>query len=120
VAMESVSYRFAAIYDQLKTVARIREVIASGGALRASHVWTRMIADILAANISLPDTREASSRGAVLLALESIGSIDSIEKLGPPPGVMFSYDKKRHSLYMRARKTHEKFYELLVENAPEI
>ena len=116
--MESVGYRFAAIYDQLKTVARIREVIASGGALRESHVWTRMIADILPANISLPDTREASSRGAVMLALESIGSIGSIEKLKPPPGVLFPYDRKRHLLYKRGRKIHESFYELLVGKNP--
>ena len=74
-ALESVAYRFAEIYDQLNDVAEIKEIIASGGALRESPVWTQIIADVLAQNMSLPDVREASSRGAVLLALETIGAI---------------------------------------------
>ncbi len=75
-ALESVAYRFAEIYDQLNKVVKIKEIIASGGALRESPVWTQIIADVLAQNLSLPDVREASSRGAVLLALENIGKID--------------------------------------------
>ena len=47
-ALESVAYRFAEIYDQLNDVAKIKEIIASGGALRESPVWTQIIADILA------------------------------------------------------------------------
>ena len=39
-----------------------------------------------AAKLSLPDTHEASSRGAVLLALETIGKIENIEKISTPKG----------------------------------
>jgi len=113
-ALESVAYRFAEIYDQLSDVCRIREIIASGGALRESPVWTQIIADVLARNLSLPDVREASSRGAVLLALEMIGKIESIEKIETPKGREFKFDKKRHAIYKKARDRHEKFYELLI------
>ena len=113
-ALESVAYRFAAIYDQLNDICKIKEIIASGGALRESPVWTQIIADVLAANMSLPDVREASSRGAVLLALESIGAVESIEKQHTPKGAEFKFDKKRHALYKKARQRHEKFYELLI------
>ncbi|MCU1288065.1 MAG: carbohydrate kinase, partial [Acidobacteria bacterium] len=94
-ALESVAYRFAEIFDQLNDVAKIKEIIASGGALRQSPVWTQIIADVLAQNMSLPDVREASSRGAVLLALETIGKIESIEKQETPKGREFKFDKKR-------------------------
>lgn len=113
-ALESVAYRFAEIYDQLNDVARIKEIIASGGALRESPVWTQIIADVLANDLSLPDVREASSRGAVLLALELSGNIESIEKQETPKGREFRFDKKRNAIYREARKRHEMFYELLM------
>ncbi len=115
-ALESVAYRFAEIFDQLSNVVKIREIIASGGALRESPVWTQIIADVLAQNLSLPDTREASSRGAVLLALETIGKIESIADLETPKGRRFKFDKKRNAIYRKARERHEKFYNLLIEN----
>lgn len=113
-ALESVAYRFAEIFDQLNQVCQIKTIIASGGALRESPVWTQIIADVLAQNMSLPDTREASSRGAVLLALETIGKIESIEKQETPKGQEFSFDKQRNEIYQKARKRHEKFYSLLI------
>ena len=114
-ALESVAYRFAEIFDQLKRVCRLETIVASGGALRESPIWTQIICDVLAQNMSLPDTREASSRGAVLLALETIGKIESIEKQETPKGQEFSYDGNRHEIYQKARKRHEKFYNLLIE-----
>ncbi len=113
-ALESVAYRFAEIFDQLNDVVKIREIIASGGALRESPVWTRIIADVLGQNMSLPDVREASSRGAVLLALETIGKIKSIADLKTPKGRQFKFDKNRSAIYKKARQRHEKFYRLLL------
>jgi gluconokinase len=112
-ALESVAYRFARIFDQLNNVTRVREVIASGGALRESPVWTQIIADVLGRNMSLPDTREASSRGAVLLALETIGKIEKIEKIPTPKGREFRFNKTRHAVYKKARERHEKAYQFV-------
>ena len=114
-ALESVAYRFAEIYDQLNEVLEIKEIIASGGALRESPIWTQIIADVLAQKMSLPDTREASSRGAVLLALESIGKIEDISDLKTPEGTKFNFNKKRHEIYQEARKRHYQFYSLLIK-----
>lgn len=115
-ALESVAYRFAAILERLTGVTGIRDLIASGGALRASPVWTQIIADVLGRDMSLPDTREASSRGAVLLALETIGKIEGIEKIPTPKGREFKFDKKRHAVYKKARERHEKYYKTVTEN----
>jgi gluconokinase len=113
-ALEAVAYRFAEIYDQLNAVVKIREIIASGGALRESPVWTQIIADVFGQNMSLPDVREASSRGAVLLVLEMLGKIESIEKQEMPKGREFKFDKNRNAIYRKARTRHEKFYNLLI------
>ncbi|MBK6751149.1 MAG: gluconokinase [Pyrinomonadaceae bacterium] len=78
-AMESVAYRFAEILKQLNSVVRVKEIVASGGALRDSPVWTRIISDVLGRELTMSSVQESSLRGAVLLALESIGRIDSID-----------------------------------------
>ena len=74
-AMEGVAFRLADIYERLATVAEVKTIVASGGALRESPVWTQIIADVLGRDLTLSDARESSSRGAVLLALESIGKM---------------------------------------------
>jgi len=112
--LESVAFRFAEIFDQLSDILKIREIIASGGALRESPIWTQIIADVLAHDLTLPETQEASGRGAVLLALESIGEIKSISDLDTPKGQTFKFDKKRHVIYQKARKRHEEFYKILI------
>ena len=114
-ALESVAYRFAEIFDQLNDVCRVREIIASGGALRESPVWTQIIADTLGRNMTLPDTREASSRGVVLLALETIGKIEKIEQILTPKGSDFSADKTRLKVYRVARQRHTNEYRQILD-----
>lgn len=74
-AMQSVAYRFADIFERLQRVAKITEIVASGGALRESPVWTQIIADVLGRDLKMNDTDESSSGGAALFALEQIGTI---------------------------------------------
>lgn len=109
-ALESVAYRFAEIFDQLNDIVKIREIIASGGALRESPVWTQIVADVLGRDLSLPDTREASSRGAVLLALETIGKLSSLDSSGTPAARRFRFDKARNAIYRLSRRRHRLMY----------
>ena len=114
-ALESVAFRFAEIFDQLNSVVDIRDVIASGGALRKSPVWTQIIADVLGRDLTLPDTHEASSRGAVLLALETIGKIKAIEKVPTPEGRRFEPNKVHQAIYRRARAKHNSIYQQIFD-----
>jgi gluconokinase len=111
-AMESVAYRFAEVFDRLRQVVKIEEIIASGGALKASSVWTQMIADVLGREITLVDTPEASLRGSVLLALETIGNIERIKQVLPGRGRVFRPNVERHAIYATARARHNRFYDL--------
>ena len=113
-ALESVAYRFAEIFDQLNSVGRIRDIIASGGALRESPVWTQIIADVIGRNMSLPDTREASSRGAVLHALEVMRKIEKIEEIPTPEGQRFNFNPGNRAVYAAARRRHDQFYRSII------
>jgi gluconokinase len=114
-AMEAVAYRFAEIFDQLKPVANIREIVASGGALRESPVWTQIIADVLGRDLTLPLVAEASSHGAVLLALESLGNIGSIENKTIKSVPIFTPDNRSHAVYQIARQRHRRAYDRLLD-----
>jgi gluconokinase len=112
-ALEAIAYRFAAIFEQLNEICEIREVIASGGALRESPVWTQIICDTLNKPMFLPDEREASSRGAVLFALEKAGMIKNISDFPTDKGQAFLPDDEKHKIYQSAKQRQEKFYGLI-------
>ncbi|HEX9931031.1 MAG TPA: gluconokinase [Pyrinomonadaceae bacterium] len=112
-ALEAIAYRFAAIFEQLNEICEIREVIASGGALRESPIWTQIICDTLNKPMFLPDEREASSRGAVLFALEKAGMIKNISDFPTDKGQAFLPDDEKHRIYQSAKQRQEKFYGLI-------
>ncbi|HEY2866867.1 MAG TPA: gluconokinase [Pyrinomonadaceae bacterium] len=115
-AMEAVGYRFADIFEHLNEAAEINEIYASGGALRSSTVWTQIIADILGREISLVDVPEASLRGAVLLALETLGNIESIEQVSLAVGRIFEPNTDNYAVYQRALRQHKRYYDLIINN----
>jgi len=78
-AMEAIAGRFAEILRQIETVTPIRNIVASGGAIHNSPVFKYMIASALNREITLSNAPEASMRGAVLLALETIGKMKLTE-----------------------------------------
>lgn len=80
-ALESVAHRFAEIFAQLNKVVKIEEIVASGGALRDSPVWTQIIANVFGRDLIMNDAAESSSRGVVLFALKQIEAIMNVKKL---------------------------------------
>ena len=114
-AMESVAYRFAEVFDQLNSAVKIKEIVASGGALRESPVWTQIIADVLGHDLTISGSHESSSRGAVLLALESIGKIETTEVSPSSIVNKTAFHPKCHAIYNRVRTQHRKHYDLILD-----
>ncbi len=112
-ALESVAFRFAEIFDQLSTVVDIKQIVASGGALRESAVWAQIIADVLGRDLVMNGASESSLRGAALLALESIGKIDKITLSSSAKKKVFTANRDRFDLYRMARERHSEFYKLV-------
>ncbi len=117
-AMEAVAYRLSFISDALAGLLSGEEfeIVASGGALLASPAWAQIVADVLGRPLALSGVREASSRGAALLALEQAGKIADIEAApAPVPRKLYQPDMRRHERYRAARERQRKMYELLVK-----
>jgi gluconokinase len=110
-AMEGVAYRLAELQDRLKKVTRVKTIVASGGALRNSSVWRQIIADVLGRDLAVINIQESASRGAVLLALESLGKIDNIDRFLSSEVSILRHHPSCHAVYREARKMHQAAYE---------
>jgi gluconokinase len=112
-ALESVAYRFALIAEGLAS-AGAGQIIASGGALLRSPVWMQIIADALGRPLVASAEPEASSRGAALLALRSLGAIGALGELPAAEGAAFTPNPAHTSIYLGARARQVRLYEQLI------
>ena len=110
-AMEAVALRLAATASALDEFAPGAEVHASGGALRQSRAWTQIVADCLGRPVLRSRAREASSRGAALLALERLGALKSLTDAPAPTYELFAPDAAAHARYREALARQESLYE---------
>jgi gluconokinase len=100
--LEAVALRLALVYALLAPLATLdHAVMASGGALR-SRAWAQMIADALGQPLRLSSEEQATSRGAALLALESLGRLADLRAVHAPPGITVEPDPRRHARYREA------------------
>ena len=113
-ALESISYRFAEISERLIKQNPNATIIGSGGALKASPVWAQIICDVIGKRTVLSEASEASSRGAALYALESLGAVADINEFEPLLGRAFEPDSGRHQVYGRALERQRALYDRLI------
>ncbi len=77
-------------------------IVASGAALGHSRVWTQMIADAIGHPIAWSIEPEATSRGAALLALESLRALPDLSSARQPTGQTFLPNDAHHIRYREA------------------
>ena len=110
-AMEAVAYRFAEILERIEQVHPVTEIVATGGALHGSPVWTQILADVFGRDLKLPSEPEASLRGAILLALANTGKIEVTDRDSAFKNTKVTFHPKCHAIYKLARKRHQGVYE---------
>ncbi len=115
-ALESVALTFREVYElMLQSLGAPKEVIASGGALLHSAVWTQMMADTLSHTVIQCLEPEATSRGAALLALERIGAIALVNDPQPKLGATIAPDESKKDIYLAALEKQRRLYRKLFE-----
>jgi gluconokinase len=117
--LESVAYGFAGIFDRLQEELPVpARIVASGGAVRSSPLWAQILADVIGVPLAVSDVREASSRGAALLALEALGMVSDLNALETPFAAVHQPDANAHDSYVRGRARRERLYDLLIAPGP--
>jgi gluconokinase len=117
-SLESVALRFRNIYDIMEQqLGAPTEVIGSGGALLHSPVWIQMMADALGQPVILCTEKEATGRGAALLALERLGAIANARDLPARMGAVFQPVAAHKEIYDRELAAQRRLYSKLFEEA---
>lgn len=113
--MEGIALRFALVADVLgRRFPMANQVIASGGGVRESPVWARMIADALGRPVTMSLESEASCRGAALTALRAAGLIADEASLPAPLGLTVEPDAQRHAILQEALVRQQDLYARLM------
>ena len=113
-AMEAVAYRFAIIAETLEeAIPGEKQVVASGGGLINSPTWTGIMADVLGRPVTISGIKEASGRGAALIALEALGGPE-VEEAETPLGETFEPDPGRHEVYREAIERQRRLYDAVL------
>lgn len=109
-ALESIAYRFALIAEPLESFAPAASISIAGKVFLLYPCWAQMMADVLGHPVELCALPETTIRGAALLALETIGTIDTLETIKSEPCRTFRPDMQRHEVYRRAIKRQQELY----------
>lgn len=115
-SMEAVALRFGEI-DRLLLQAQPdgKDVIATGGALLHSAAWMQILADVLGRSVQASAELEASSRGAGLLALETVGLLQRpIESLTPEVTTRFDPVPAHTERYRAAAERQRRLYDAVL------
>lgn len=118
--LEASSLRFQAVaellfqaIDETSSTRCALQIVASGGALAKSPVWTQIMCDCLGVPLQLSQEAEASARGAALMALEALGIIDNVGQLFAERGQTLQSDTTNHQIYAHALTRQNALYQKL-------
>ena len=115
-SLESVALRFRNIFDiMLGEIGEPKELIDSGAALLHSPAWTQMMADALGRPLITCLAKEATSRGAALLAMERIGAIGHVRDLPAEMGPVYQPVDANRAIYEEELRRQRRLYTKLFE-----
>jgi len=113
--LEAVSYRFAVLYALVSKVAPAAdEIIVNGGAILSRPVWMQIMADVLGHRLVPSSEREATSRGAALMALQARGCIESIDEAPDRLGKGYDPDSAHNRIYQAGLERQSRLYDLIL------
>jgi gluconokinase len=116
--LEALAYQLGAVYDQLNTTLEQQEIvpmlIGSGGAMLSSPVLQAIIAATLNTPIYPLLEREASARGAALLALEALGIVPDVTRVPVELAAPVLPEEAHLAIYKQAAERQRRLYRLLL------
>jgi gluconokinase len=108
--MEGISYRLFSVYRMLAAGGEL-DLVVTGGVLK-SPVWLQIISDFFGRSLWLPDAREGSAWGAILIGLRALGVIPNLEGVSRFVGRRgkITPNEENHRVYEVVFRTYERAY----------
>jgi gluconokinase len=104
--LEGVAFRFADVADLMPG---LDEIVATGGALVGDPDWVQVLADVLGRPLTVSGVKEASLRGAAVIALERLG----VTPAPAPLGRIVEPRSDRLDAFRAARERQRRLYEVV-------
>ncbi len=119
-ALEAVAFQMADVIDELAPHVGEPEVVASGFALTKSPVWIQILADVSGRPIVRSPWKEASARGAAMLALVASGLAKDLSDIPAQvaEGEPVLPSASRHASYREARARAKALYDAVMPRTP--
>jgi gluconokinase len=112
--LEATAIEFGGVDQRLDGVLPgAKRLIANGAGLLASPAWMQIMADAIGKPVAESKAKEASSRGAAMLAAEHIGALDS-DKMKAEVGRTYAVDRTAQAAYEVAAARQAEMYRLLI------
>jgi gluconokinase len=113
--LEAITYRFGLVHDIIeREIESVQQVIGSGAALVRSPFLNQLLADVIGRPVAMSAVREATSRGAALMALEDLGAIDDIGHVDAPLGTIFAPRAANVEAYRAGLRRQQELYKRLL------
>jgi gluconokinase len=114
-SLESGAYLIDIVRRRLsQRFPQAERIVATGGALTHDPIWAQILADVFGVKMETGKVFEASSRGAALLTLESLGLIKSAADAPIRTAKVFLPNPDHHDLYAAAAQRFEDMYRKLL------
>lgn len=119
--IESLAYRIGVVHERLaqalvssNALHASPVLVGSGGTLLNSPLFRQVLADALDTPLYPLREREASARGAALMALEALGVLSDVAQLAPDLDQPVQPDPARGAIYRSAVERQRHLYQLLL------
>jgi gluconokinase len=113
--LEATAIEFRRVDERLDSVLPgARRLVGNGAGLLASPAWMQIMADAIGKPVAESKAREASSRGAAMLAAELIGALKS-DRQKTEVGKTYRSNPLAHEAYTLQMARQEELYRLLVQ-----
>ncbi|WP_414513743.1 xylulokinase [Nostoc sp. PCC 9305] len=106
--LEGVAFSLREALEVISAIAPVHQLLATGGGTR-SHIWLRILADVLQTELIAPKAEEGAAYGAAILAMVGIGVYPNLEAalnilpqasnvVQPQPNPLYEEGFKRYKL----------------------
>ncbi|MEA5624578.1 xylulokinase [Nostoc sp. UHCC 0251] len=76
--LEGVAFSLREALEVISAIAPVHQLLATGGGAR-SHIWLRILADVLQTELIAPKAEEGAAYGAAILAMVGVGAYPNLE-----------------------------------------
>ncbi|MGF1937287.1 MAG: xylulokinase [Nostoc sp. ChiQUE02] len=76
--LEGVAFSLREALEVISAIAPLDQLLATGGGAR-SHIWLRILADVLQTELIAPKAEEGAAYGAAILAMVGVGAYPDLE-----------------------------------------